>query len=301
MLLVVGMVATAEYFGVQEIIFPEIAALAFGAWIMEERPWPGPVWTIWFSPTLGALTGVVLMRLLPLSLVALTCLAFVFVLLQLKLARSTMSPSFSAAILPIITGIHSWAYPAAVCLMTGVIALVTQAHFQGDPPEPSCLPQGRDAPSSLAWSCRHYGKLLFFILVVALFATTWGGLFMIAPPLIVAFIEMTHPGSSLRQKSMPRLLLLFTCCALAGTACITLVTRTFSGPMWLGAGLSLTCALAISKVLHLASPPAMALALLPTILPQEALLFYPLQVMAGSAIFMVFSHLGFKPEDANPK
>lgn len=296
MLLVVGMVAAAEYFGVQEIIFPEIAALAFGAWVMEERPWPGPTWTIWFSPTLGALTGVVLLRFLPLSLVALTGLAFVFVLLQLKLSRSSMSPSFSAAILPIITGIHSWAYPAAVFLMTGAIALMARAHTQDDPTEPSCPSQRQDEPPSLARSCRHYGKLLFFILIVALFATTWGGLFMMAPPLIVAFIELTHPGSALRQKSMPRLLLLFTGCALAGAGCIALVTCVFSGPMWLGAGLSLACALAIAKRLRLASPPAMALALLPTILPREVLLVYPLQILAGSAIFMVFSHLWFKPE-----
>ena len=296
MLLVVGMVAVAEYFGVQEIIFPEIAALAFGAWVMEERPWPGPIWTIWFSPTLGALTGVALLRFLPLSLVALTGLAFVFVLLQLKITRSTMSPSFSAAILPIITGIHSWVYPASVFLMTVAIALVTQPHTPGDPTEPSCPPQGQNTPPSLAWSCRHYGKILFLIMVVALFATTWGGLFMMAPPLIVAFIELTHPGSALRQKSMPRLLLLFTGCALAGAACIALVTRAFSGPMWLGAGLSLASALAIAKGLRLASPPAMALALLPTILPREVLTLYPLQVLAGSAIFIALSHLWFKPE-----
>ena len=98
---------------------------------------------------------------------------------------------------------------------------------------------------------------------------------------------------------MPRLLLLFTGCALAGSACIALITCIFSGPMWLGAGLSLACALAIAKGLHLASPPAMALALLPTILPQEVLPVYPLQVMAGSAIFMVLSHLWFKPEAAD--
>jgi hypothetical protein len=40
--LVICMVAMAEFLGTKDVIFPEIAALAFGAWVLEERPWSGP-------------------------------------------------------------------------------------------------------------------------------------------------------------------------------------------------------------------------------------------------------------------
>jgi hypothetical protein len=296
MLLVVGMVALGEYANVRDIIFPEIAALAFGAWVMEERPWPGAAWTIWFSPTLGAVTGVLLLRAVPVSLVALVGIAFVFVLLELKLFRSAMSPSFSAAILPIITRIDSWMYPLAVCVMTGAIALVSHAgdRKKGRTGE-AAPPPSRPARASLAREWRHYGKLLFFILLMALFSTTWGGLYMMAPPLIVAFVELAHPEGALRQKSMPRLLLLLSACALAGTVWTAVVARLFSGPLWLAAGLSVATAFAVAKRLHLSSPPALALALLPTILPAQVLPLYPLHILAGSAIFIVLGQVWFRP------
>ena len=92
-LFVIAMVATAEYLHINAIVFPEIAALAFGAWVMEERPWDGPAWTIWFSPTLGAATGVLVLHFLPYQLAVLICIAFLLVFLELKVVRSSMTPS----------------------------------------------------------------------------------------------------------------------------------------------------------------------------------------------------------------
>jgi hypothetical protein len=301
MLFVVCMVAVAEHFKVNDIIFPEIAALAFGAWVMEERPWPGAAWTIWFSPTLGAVTGVLILHFLSHSIVAMVCIAFLFVLLELKLFRSSMSPSFSAAILPIITNIHGWVYPTAVCMMTAVIALL--AHRNDKKRTSLCdkMPAVRRCPdthASLAKEWAHYGKLVFFLLLVALFATKLDWLYMMSPPLIVAFFELTQPGSTLRQKSMARLLLLLTACALAGTIWVVVDVHVFSGPLWIAAGLSVATAFALARGLRLPSPPALALALLPTILPQKMLSVYPLHVLAGSMIFIALSLLWFKPAKA---
>ncbi len=300
MLFVVAMVAVAEHFQANDIIFPEIAALAFGAWVMEERPWPGPAWTVWFSPTLGAVTGVAILRVLPFSLVALVGIAFAFVLLELKFFRSAMSPSISAAILPIIAGIHSWTYPAAVCVMTGTIALYAQAADRrkqalclSSPTAPACRPGHENAARD--WV--HYAKLLFFVLLVALLTTTFDWVYMMSPPLIVAFVELTHPGSRLRQQSMPRLLLLLATCALAGTVWVAVVVRVCSGPLWLAAGLSVATTFALARGLRLSSPPALALALLPTILPQTVLPVYPLHILVGGAIFIVVSLVWFKPAD----
>ncbi|WP_428562911.1 MAG: hypothetical protein ACP59X_22640 [Solidesulfovibrio sp. DCME] len=297
MLLVVGMVALAQYVGVNDVIFPEIAALAFGAWVMEDRPWPGAAWTIWFSPTLGAATGVLIVHCLATSLVLMVVVAFLFVLLELKVCRSAMSPSFSAAILPIIAHVEGWVYPASVCLATAVIALLThrndkrkarngQAAFKTPPP--------RSGHETHRQEWVHYGKLALFIAFVAALCAQSDWLYIMSPPLIVAFIELNHPGCALRRQSMPRFTLLLFACALAGTLWLALVTRLASGPPWLAAGLAVATALLLAKRLRLASPPALALALIPTILPPRFLYVYPLQVLAGSLLFIAASRLWFK-------
>ncbi len=298
MLFVVCMVAVAEYFKVSDIIFPEIAALAFGAWVMEERPWRGGAWTIWFSPTLGAVTGVLILRFVPYPLPVLVGLAFLCILVQLKLFRSAMSPSFSAAILPILTGITSWTYPAAVCVMAAVIAGagLYRERKKGGPrrapvPRPA-VAGGGHAP--LAREMAHYGKLLVFVLLVAVFSVRTDWLFVMAPPLIVAFVELAEPDGALRRKSMPRFLLLLTAAALAGVFWVLVVTRVFSGPLWLAAGLAVATCFLLVRALGIASPPAFALALLPTILPSKALYLYPAHVLVGGLLFIGCCLLWFR-------
>ena len=292
------MVAVAEHFKVNEIIFPEIAALTFGAWVMEERPWRGPAWKIWFSPTLGALTGVVLLRLAPHALLPMVGLAFLFILIELKLFRSAMSPSFSAAILPILTGITSWVYPVSVCVMAAIIAGAAHCQDKGKTGVCGDLPSAAAAKSdgyaSLGMEMLHYGKLLLFVLLVAIFSVKSEWLFVMSPPLIVAFVELTEPGSVLREKSMFRLLLLFSIAALSGMLWVLAVTQVFQGPMWLAAGLAAASVFLLVRRLGIASPPAFAQTLLPTILPHRALYLYPVHVLIGSALFIGFSLLWFR-------
>ena len=300
MLFVVGMVAIAEYFQVKEIIFPEIAALAFGAWVMEERPWHGPAWTIWFSPTLGAVTGILIVRLAPHSLPAMVGLAFLFILIELKLFRSAMSPSFSAAILPVITGITSWVYPASVCVTAAIVA--GAAHYrEKNRTDAAMTKKPRTKHATVQAEVTHYGKLFLFVMLVAVFSVKSGWIFVMSPPLIVAFVELAEPGGILRTKSIPRLLLLFTLTALAGMFWVVVVTRTFSGPLWAAAGLAVASAFLLARVLGVGTPPAFALALLPTILPHKMLPLYPVHVLIGSFLFIVFTHLGFKPSPSTER
>lgn len=296
MLFVAGMVGIAEYFQVKEIIFPEIAALAFGAWVMEERPWHGPAWTIWFLPTLGAVTGVLIMRLAPHSLPTMVGLAFLFILIELKLFRSAMSPSFSAAILPIITGITSWIYPVSVCVTAAIVAGAALYREKGRVAAMAKKPRAGHA--TMQAEMAHYGKLILFVVLVAVFAVKSNWIFVMSPPLIVAFVELTEPCSILRTKSMPRLLLLFTLSALAGIFWVVVVTQTFSWPLWAAAGLAVASTFLLVRILGMGTPPAFALALLPTILPRDMLPLYPVHVLIGSFLFIVFTHLGFKPSSS---
>jgi len=284
--LVVAMMVTAGLFGSKDIIFPEIAALAFGAWVLDTRPWPGPAWTMWFSPTVGAVTGVLLLRFVPASLAVLVCLAFVLVLFELQVSRSSISPTFSAAVLPIITNIHGWLYPASVCLMTALIAGVTMlkehtAVSDGGTARPVC----RFARDCLPHTLASYGKLTLCVLVAAVVAMHFAWTFILAPPLLVAFVELAQPECPWRGQGV-RLILLLTASALAGTIGVAGIVLFLSGPPWLAAALAVAAVFGLVRLLQLASPPAFALALLPTILPPAILPTYPLQVLIGSLLFL---------------
>lgn len=119
--LVIAMCMISGYIGEKEIIFPEISALAIGAWVMEKSTWGNKNFHLWLSPTIAALTGLVITRFLPYYPFFMIIGAFILVVLQLKVIGSEVTPSFSAAILPILTHTQSWYYPLSVCILTGII------------------------------------------------------------------------------------------------------------------------------------------------------------------------------------
>ena len=223
LLLILAMFAVAEQTGQQEIIFPEISALVLGAWIMETSPWRSSILNFWLSPTLGALTGVLMVRCSPYLPVFLIGGAFLLVTLQLKLLRSGLLPSISAAILAIITHSQSWHYPISVSILTGIIALGRLLLIRsGSVKDPDAT--SRTAPpagTGANWTgseLARWGKLLAGVLFVSSLAASSDHLFMVAPPLVVAFVELSNPGRKLRGKSGQILVLLYNTAAASSSA-----------------------------------------------------------------------------------
>jgi hypothetical protein len=296
--LVVIMFALAETLGEKEIIFPEIAALAVGYWIMEKSPWQGTKLAIWASPTLAALTGVVVLRYLPFSPIFLIGCAFVLVVAQLKLLRSAVLPSLSAAILPIITHTTSWLYPLSVCILTAVIALGRLSLESLDHKEKSSnflheqegIPAeaGKILPEIIYW-----GKILAGVLLVTAFALQSSYLFMIAPPLMVGFVELSKPNRSARRTPGKILLLLFLA-AFSGVLWLYLVSSVLHGSLWISSGLSLVSVFLLYNALQVSFPPAVAIALLPVLVPAASLWMYPLHVLLGSTLFILLAIYCFK-------
>ncbi|UJX40222.1 HPP family protein [Desulfovibrio sp. JY] len=296
-LFVMAIVFVAEYFHIHDVIFPEIAALAFGAWVLETRPWPGPVWTIWFSPTLGAITGVAILYFVPYTFTIMAFIALIFVLIELKIARSSISPSISAAILPMLINAKGLVYPVAVCLTTGTVALIAahreKQHIQVE--RPSCDNNGETVANSdrLTKKCFHYSKIFLAVLAITLLADKTNVLYIVSPPLIVVFFELAHPQSVFPKDASKKLFFMLTCCALEGMFWVALVVEFCSGPRWIAAGLSMATALSLSRLFRLAPPPAFALALLPLILPSQKLYSYPASVVVGAFLFIVFARFLF--------
>lgn len=303
-ILVTVMFAIAESIGELEIIFPEIAALAFGFWIMEKSPWPGSQLTIWASPTLAALTGVLLLRYAPFPQFILIGSAFCLVVLQLKLLRSAVLPSLSASILPIITHTTSWLYPLSVAVLTVIIAfgrlsleaLEHKAPFANPPADED---RHRETESTILAEYAYWGKIVAGVLLVTALALKSSYLFMIAPPLMVGFVELSRPNRPLRNTPVKILLLLFLA-ATVGVTWFYLISTVLHGSLWLFSGVTLVSVFLLYELLQVSFPPAAAIALLPVLVPAASLWAYPLHVLLGSALFIFMGIYCFRgsPETA---
>jgi len=298
-ILVIAKFVVADITDQKEIVFPEIAALALGAWVMEKSPWPGADLHYWLSPTLAALTGIIFMRFFSYAPFFMVLTAFCFVVLQLKLARSAVLPSISAAILPIITRSDSWWYPLSVCVLTGVLALGRVAFNRYDPAGASTAANPSGRGNADAWSPRemlHWGKLLAGVALIAFVAIGFGFTFMLAPPLIVAFVELSKPGGLLRDKAGKAFVLLGLA-AISGVSWLYLIHTVLGLPVWVSTCLSTPTVFLLYHAMRFPFPPAVAIALLPTILPEEVLVMYPLQVIAGGAGFIALSKTLFGSDE----
>ena len=302
MALVMIMFGYVDIYAEKEIIFPEISALALGFWIMKRPSWSGSNVAIWASPTLAALTGVVLMRYVHLSPILLICGAFILVVLQLKLLHSTVYPSISAAILAIITHTTSWLYPFSVCLLMAIIVLgkifLDALKQKSSPHHPAPQQQQKNRQDVLP-QLIYWGKLVLGLLTVTLIASGTNCPFIIAPPLIVAFVELSNPGQALRQKPV-KVLLLVVLSATLGAMWLYVITTVARGPLWLFSGLSLASVFLLYNGLQISFPPAAALALLPVLVPASALLMYPVHVLIGCSLFIFMSLFFFKSTAHSP-
>ncbi|MGE4542581.1 MAG: hypothetical protein AB7D06_00600 [Pedobacter sp.] len=301
--LIMVMFALVDVYAEKGILFPEISALALGFWVMAKPPWTGSQFAIWASPTLAALTGVLLLRYTSFSLFFLIGIAFVLVALQLKLLRSAIFPSISAAILPILTHTTDWLYPLSVSILMAMI--VFGRFFLGK------FSQKENSADSLVKDDCHkisqaflpeffyWGKLLAGVLTVTALALRFQCLFMIAPPLIVAFVELSRAEQTLRQSPF-KILFLLALAACSGSLWLYLVSTIFQGPLWAFSGLALLSVFVLYKVLQVSFPPAAAISLLPVLVPASNFWEYPLHILLGSSLFILIGKFYFMEVEPKP-
>lgn len=295
LLLVIFMYVAAELINDKEIIFPEIAALAVGAWYVKKSPWQENPIYLWLSPTLAAMTGVGMLHFLPYPRELLISATFVFISFQLYIFRSKVLPSISAAILPIVVNADSLFYILSVSVLSGIIAVGrgTINYFQArdaavPPPVSPSIVQEQTSPGGREFS--HWLLLFLGVSIVAIVALRCHLLYMVAPPLIVAFIEFTNPAGKLGQQPV-RLFVLILCAAVSGVLLLHLLHFRWGWPIWVAVSCVVLWSLFLFQRFKLVLPPAIAIALLPTIIPQEMLPVYPLQVAIGLSVFIAFKKL----------
>ncbi len=265
--LVVAMTEAAAVVGHRQLLFPEYGALCAGLLVYRLPQWRAQPVDIVLYPVAAALIGVMLNRTgLPAEVC--WCLSLTAILALLRVARSVMVPSISAALLPILLQFTSFFYPVAVAATTLVLALITQLGDSSD-----ARPAKPTQPST---------SLLLSYWVLAAgwgaLAIGTGGRYLAAPPILVAAFElMKTKGEAATTKA-----------ALLASSCVLGVLFHIAISFWaLGAGLTVIAIAIASRLSKVAAPPAFALGLLPLLVSSRDQWAYALDASVGTSIVAV--------------
>lgn len=288
LLLAAGMTAVAEITGEKEIIFPEITAIAIGALAAPVQSWNTSRIRLFAAIVPAAFVGIAIVKYLHVPLWVQVTVGLICAVAWITLLRTEFVPAISACVLPILMGTKSVVYVLSIVVMTALI-LAAQLCF-----EHFGIRQKYDfheVPSNrkLILIC---AKQTAAASIMCFLPTFFGQIFFIAPPLIVAFFELSKPQSKLRKRAAHSVILISSA-AVAGVLSRALLTELAGFPLALSAAVS--CGIILYMVCRskLYFPPCGAIATLPFLIPKTALLKFPFEVIGGYIIMVAVTFIFF--------
>ena len=290
-ILVGGMTAAAVLLDNCEIIFPEIAAIAVGALIAPKFSWNANKLRIFIYITVCAVIGVVLVKWLPLPIWAKMIIAFLLAQILLVNSKTSFAPMISAMVLPVMLQTDTPIYIVSAVTLTALILLCRMAFEKG-----KVLEDNEFSPLTKP-HCGEYKNVLWrtlFAVVMIIPALLLDFRFIVAPPLLVAFTEFTNPNSKARGTPV-KTVALITVCALLGSGlryifCINCQLL----PLYVVSAITILCVILLMRAVKIYIPPAGAISILAMLIPESAVLWFPLQILIGSTVFMLVAKLIFK-------
>jgi hypothetical protein len=289
-LIMIGlMVGVSEGLSEKEIIFPEIAALVLGLWIIDKRVWTISRPMIVLLMTVSALFGVFLVRYSPLPILANIAISFTFTSLCLFVTRTTLIPIISASMLPVLLGTHSWVYPLSVFSMSLILVCVQWAFEKKGLRKVINVNSNKSPNRHSLW---HWLKLLMGLMFIAVIPVYTDKMYIIVPPLVVTFVEFSSSSAGFRNRPV-QIFFVLVVSAILG-AFFQYALHNVLGLSEVNTVLFLfVCLFLFFEVVGKPFAPAGAIALIPMIIPQENVLLYPLQVAGGAALFLFVAMVFF--------
>ena len=286
------MVGAAIIFHDQEILFPEIAAIAIGALVSPQLSWKTSRIRILITIMVAAICGMLIVAYVHLPVTYEMVLAYFIGQILLLSSETTFAPMISAIVLPVMLQTRSINYLISAFVFTSLI-LVVHYFF-----EKKGLVEVKPVVFSSMWNKEKItimlaSTLLAFIGIVLAFR--FGFKFAVAPPLLVAFTEFTNPQGKVRKKPMQAILLIFVCALVASYSRYMLA-------MQLKMSLIIpVCVTSMFVIFMIATtkmyiPPAGAIGILAFLIPEDAVIYYPLHVFVGIAMMMLLALVFFREE-----
>lgn len=286
------MFEAAIIFHDQEILFPEIAAIAIGALVSPQLSWKTSRIRILITIMVAAICGMLIVAYVHLPVTYEMVLAYFIGQILLLSSETTFAPMISAIVLPVMLQTRSINYLISAFVFTSLI-LVVHYFF-----EKKGLVEVKPVVFSSMWNKEKITimlarTLLAFIGIVLAFRFDFK--FAVAPPLLVAFTEFTNPQGKVRKKPMQAILLIFVCALVASYSRYMLV-------MQLKMSLIIpVCVTSMFVIFMIATtkmyiPPAGAIGILAFLIPEDAVIYYPLHVFVGIAMMMLLALVFFREE-----
>lgn len=284
LLIVAVMVGAAELLHENEIIFPEITAIAVGALMAPKLAWRTNRIRILLLIMICAVLGVGIVLFLPAALWIKISVAYAISEIIFLCSGTSFAPMISAIVLPVLLGTESPVYLAAALLLT-LLILVCHAALEkaGIKPAPAFAPIRASRQDWMDALVR-----LALVAPIAFIVLRLDARFVIAPPLLVAFTEFSRRDSGARKRPVT-VVAAITLCAVVGAACRWLIHLKLALPLTLAALVAAVLMIAILSALKAYVPPAGALCILPMLIPAERVPLYPLQICIGACLAMGLS------------
>jgi hypothetical protein len=279
----IGLIAViAHATGLFYVLFPELGALSHDILKRPQGAWARAPVMLVTTPVLTAIAGTVITRHLPYGMLS-ALLSIGTSVLLIGVLRSPIAPAISAGLLPLTLGIKSWWYPPSLLIGTGLLAGIAliwsriQSSGESEGLDAALIADDlvEEAPSGYSW----VPFFLAFLIPAVAVSSLPGWRFLLFPPLVVIGFEMFAHAELCPWASRP--IALPVACgssAAAGVLCIGLLG---AGPI--GAMVSILAGAAILRALDLHVPPALAVALLPFVIPHPGYQF-PLVVTLGTSL-----------------
>ena len=278
--LAAGMVAASELLHDKEVIFPEITAVAIGVLAAPKQSWNVSRLRLLLTITAAAIIGVGLV-FVPISPVIKVPIAMVCAVACVTASKTEFLPAVSACVLPVLLGTKSPVYIGSVVVMTSLILLAQLILEKCGLREKSVFTPVQPDKQLFALRIRQIAAAS----VICMIPLLTKEIFFIAPPLIVAFFEMSKPSSKLLERS-PQAASLMILASVSGVLSRFLLTEKLGLPLAVSAALSCAVILAAVCRMKLYFPPCGAIATLPFIIPEGALLRFPFEIAAGTLVFI---------------
>lgn len=266
------------------VLFPELSALSYNVFSRPAGVWANAPLMMIVTPTATAVVGVLIAQHLPYGALSVAvCVAAAIGLM--RLLRSPIAPAISAGFLPLALGLTSWQYPASIALVTAVLAISSVAYRRIFSERIPAVTQsssqtsthGADRTSErFAWVPVFAG---FLVLVYALGAITGLRLALFPPLIVIAYEMFVHPDSCPWATRPYALAAASTIGAGVGVA---LVTMSGVGPV--SVAIALVVGAMTLRIFRLNFPPALAICLLPQIIPAPGLGFVAAVALGSTAL-----------------
>ncbi|MCE5170725.1 hypothetical protein LQV63_15550 [Paenibacillus profundus] len=273
---IVGMITAAVMLKDNEIILPEIAAMAIAMWVYREAGWIRQPSKIFVAPTMTALIGFMINQL-HIAYAGKVILALALMMLFLRIIQSNLAPSIATGLLPLVINTNEWSFIILVFMFTFLLTIGVLAFG---------LNKGLEKKVKI-----HYKYMLvFLVLTFVWIGLCWGvgylHLAVIPPILVVAYESLQKPMYSGKMAFKQGLVL--TISAAVGTLLY------FTIDSWiLVTLLDMLLMLVLSLLVGIRIPAIYAFPLLPFIFPDDIVMKLPLGTLV-TCLFMFASVLMYK-------